>query len=55
MPLVIPADVTDSDLCEAIVNLRAMQRRCGLTVERAELQVEIDACLDRMSRDGQPA
>lgn len=48
MPLVIPADVTPAELCEAIGNLRARQRTSGLVVERAELQVEIDAILDRM-------
>lgn len=48
MPLVIPPDATADDICEAIGNLRARQRTSGLTVERAELQVEIDACLDRI-------
>lgn len=48
MPLVIPADITRNELYEAIGNLRNMQRKAGLVVERAELQVEIDACLDRL-------
>lgn len=53
MPLVIPADATREDICEAIVNLRAMQRRAGLVLERAELQVEIDAALDALNRGAQ--
>lgn len=49
MPLVIPPDVTRAELCEAITNLREMQKRAELEVYRAELQVEIDSCLDKMN------
>lgn len=52
MPLAIPADATHGDLCVAIRALRELQRTSSLTAERAELQVEIDVCLDLLNRVG---
>ena len=48
MPLVIPPDATVEDISEAIRNLRARQVCTRLREERAELRVEIDACLARL-------
>jgi hypothetical protein len=47
--LVVTDDATPADICEAITNLRAKQRRAVIPSTAAEIGEEIDELLDWLS------
>ena len=50
--LVINDDATPQDLREAISNLRAKQRHCGVQVIRDEIDADVNELLDMLAQVG---